>query len=377
MSRLHDEDTPCPMVENRKEGKILILDADRARSARMGKELSSVGWRTACPEDISYKSLLSKNGFYNGVDIIILHDDDVSPIPADLLERIRSDAGDVYIPIVILTRRHDDKRYCRYLEMGADDVLPEGALVSLLDARLQALLRVKVYLDELRLTKRSLDASLRQERAVLNQLRRDNAHLLTLSTTDPLTHLQNVRYFDSFLEKAFKIARRYNRSLSLLTLDLDHFKMVNDDYGHPSGDYILKELAVILKRGVRESDVVARIGGEEFSIILPDAGREQARRFAQRIRHAVKRRKFVVLGKTIHVTISVGSATYPADAEVTSPNMLVYLADQALLRAKRLGRDRYVAFGNLDQKMRYELCSQFRSSKHDKFIPFPALSRSR
>ena len=376
MSGLHNKNASCPTVKNRQTGKILILDADRVRSVQRRAELSLLGWHTICSKDDSFKSKslpLEDREFFKGIDIIVLHDNPTCPVRTDLLERIRSGADDVYIPIVILVPVYNERRYCSYLEAGADDVLPETVPISLLDARLRALFRVKVYLDELRLANRSLDASLRQERAVLNQLRRDNAHLLALSTTDPLTHLQNIRYFNSFLEKAFKIARRYNRSLSLLAFDLDHFKVVNDDYGHLSGDYVLKEFAVILRRGVRDSDVVARTGGEEFGIILPDAGRDQARRFAQRIRQAVKRRKFTVLGRTIHVTVSVGSATYPADAEITSPNMMIYLADQALLRAKRLGRDRYVAFGQLDREMRRELCSQFRSSRYDKSVSAPVL----
>lgn len=363
------------LKSNKKDalGRVVVLDADRARSARLCAYLSSAGWDAVCHTDVSDVShLLGKCRCNGGADVLILYDERTVPIPAELIERIQTAAGDVYIPIIVLSSGSDEGRYCRYLDMGADEVLPKTVSMASLEARLRALLRIKVQHDELRLSRRSLNASLRQERAILRQLKRDNAHLLTLSTTDPLTHLQNIRYFNSFLEKTFKIARRYNRPLSLLAFDLDHFKMVNDDYGHPSGDYVLKELAVILKRGVRDSDVVARTGGEEFSIILPDAGREQARRFAQRIRQAVKRRRFVVLGRTIHVTVSVGSASYPADAEITSIDMMVYLADQALLRAKRLGRDRYVAFGQLDPVMRCELCRQFRSSRQDEFVRVPA-----
>jgi diguanylate cyclase len=141
-------------------------------------------------------------------------------------------------------------------------------------------------------------------------------------------------------------------------LDVDHFKIVNDTHGHPSGDYVLKELAVILKNSVRDSDVVARTGGEEFSVILPKADREQAAQFAERIRCETSQREFDVYGKKIHVTISIGFATYPLDAEITDAEMLVYFADQALLHAKESGRDRVVPFGELDLVVRRRLRRQ-------------------
>ena len=145
--------------------------------------------------------------------------------------------------------------------------------------------------------------------------------------------------------------------------DLDHFKVVNDTHGHPSGDYVLKEVAVILKTCVRDSDVVARTGGEEFSIILPNAGRTQARRFAQRIRKQVAARKFNVYGHDIHVTTSVGAACYPEDAEITAPHMLAYCADQALLHAKQTGRDRLVCFHEIDRAARRQIVSEYHASR--------------
>ena len=341
-------------------GLVMIVDADGERSARRCDQLASAGWRTVCAATPVEALSVVRSG---GVDAVILHTRGCPAEATGLVASMRIDASAPCLPVIVLDCEPDENTRCRFLNAGADDVAGENISPAELDARLRAILRGKALHDELHAATEALSASLTRERALLKQLRRDNAHLLTLSTTDPLTHLQNIRYFDSFLENVFKIARRYNRSLSLLTFDLDHFKVVNDSYGHPSGDYVLKEFAVILKRAVRDSDVVARTGGEEFSIILPDAGRDQARRFAQRIRRAVSGRKFAVYGQNIHVTTSIGSATYPKDAEITDTNMLVYLADQALLRAKQWGRDRFVAFSDLDASIRYQLRRQFQTAR--------------
>ena len=273
--------------------------------------------------------------------------------------------------MVILAPEPPEATRCQFLDSGADEIVSDSISQVELAARLRALMRVKVLQDELAASREALAASLKRERALLARLRRDNAHLLTLCSTDPLTHLQNVRHFDSFLESQFRIARRYDRRLSVLLFDLDHFKVVNDTHGHPSGDYLLKEVAVILKTCVRDSDVVARTGGEEFSIILPNAGRTQAGRFAQRIRKQVAARKFNVYGHDIHVTTSIGAACYPEDAEITAPSMLVYCADQALLHAKQTGRDRLVCFHEIDLDARREIVGEYHVSrpKRDALAP--------
>ena len=177
--------------------------------------------------------------------------------------------------------------------------------------------------------------------------------------TDPLTHAQNVRSFRDILHHEFNMAKRYEQPLSLLMLDIDHFKVVNDTHGHPSGDYVLKELAVILKQSVRESDVVARTGGEEFSVILPKGGAPEAAVFAERIRQHVRDRQFIVYGQNIHITASIGSACFPADAEIVEPQMLAYFADQALLAAKESGRDCVVPVSSMDMTIRQRLRRQY------------------
>ncbi len=346
------------MVETVPEirGRVLVLDENPARSAHRCGQLTSAGWQMCQAGDVQEALSLVHEG---DLDLALLQVSADEAEAMDLPRVLRLSSRTPYLPVVVLAPRPSEGIRCRFLDSGADDVVAEDISVAELAARLRALLRVKVLQDELQASRQALGDSLSRERALLAQLRRDNAHLLTLCTTDPLTHLQNVRRFDDFLESEFKIARRYGRKLSVLTFDLDHFKLINDTYGHPSGDFVLKEFAVILKQCVRDSDVVARTGGEEFSIVLPDASRAQARRFAQRIRKTVAGREFRVYGRSIHVTTSVGSATYPQDAEITEPHMLVYFADQALLLAKQNGRDRVLSFHELDPSARARMRREY------------------
>ncbi len=132
---------------------------------------------------------------------------------------------------------------------------------------------------------------------------------------------------------------RYQEAFSLLMIDVDNFKKVNDEYGHPAGDAVLKELARIIKETVRTVDVVGRYGGEEFVAVLPHTAHELAVETAERVRRRIQEQVFLAGESKIHVTVSVGVASYPS-AKVDSPSTLIREADQALYRAKEAGRDR-------------------------------------
>jgi len=280
-------------------------------------------------------------------------------VDTDLPNVLRNVSPADYLPVMIIAGDPAEEQHCRFLNSGADDVISEATSPAEMTARIRAMLRIKELHDQLSASRSELQRSLKRERRLLAKAKRDNDHLRALCTTDPLTHVQNVRSFRDIFAHEFKMAKRYDQHLSLLMLDVDHFKVVNDTHGHPSGDYVLKELAVILTRSVRESDVVARTGGEEFCLILPKADRRQAMRFAERVRKEVYRRRFIVYGQHIHVTVSLGLASFPDDAEITDPDHLIYCGDQALLMAKETGRDRAVAFRDLDPAVRLRLCRQY------------------
>ena len=157
-----------------------------------------------------------------------------------------------------------------------------------------------------------------------------------LSVTDGLTGLYNHRHFQEQLEVEVKRAQRYDLSLSLIMIDLDHFKEFNDTYGHLEGDGLLRKIAQILKSSLRETDLVARYGGEEFSVILPETDKEGASIAAERVRKTISEQTFGEVGAKM--TISLGVASYPDDACLRAD--LIRQADEALYRAKREGRNR-------------------------------------
>jgi diguanylate cyclase (GGDEF)-like protein len=181
----------------------------------------------------------------------------------------------------------------------------------------------------------SVPAALAVSRELLRDRTNDLAHL---ATVDALTGLFNRRYFETRLEQELQRQRRQQDDLSLLLLDLDNFKELNDTQGHLVGDMALKEVAEILRRAVRIFDVCARYGGEEFVILMPGAGASTALRIAERIRRQVEQHFATGLrsGVPVPLTVSIGVST--ASPDVTR-DVLVAKADSALLRAKRTGKN--------------------------------------
>lgn len=165
------------------------------------------------------------------------------------------------------------------------------------------------------------------------------------STKDFLTGLYNVRQFDKiFNEITSKLAENHEH-LSLLFIDIDFFKKINDTYGHNEGDIVLKELGKVLLKTCRNFDIVSRNGGEEFSVLLMDCFQQQALIIAERVRLAVEQHKFILSnGQIIHITISIGVATYPDNT--TDFNKLIKEADKALYKAKQTGRNKVVLAGD-------------------------------
>jgi diguanylate cyclase (GGDEF)-like protein len=163
--------------------------------------------------------------------------------------------------------------------------------------------------------------------------------LRNLAIRDSLTDLYNHRHAMDLLTNEFERVGRYAAGVSLLMLDLDEFKRVNDEHGHPAGDAVLREMARVLKETLRTVDSVGRYGGEAFVIVLPHTSPEEAHATAERIRRKVQGHVFWVGAKPLNVTVSVGVASYPSPT-VDSPASLVREADRALYRAKEAGRNR-------------------------------------
>lgn len=165
-----------------------------------------------------------------------------------------------------------------------------------------------------------------------------------LEINDPLTALANRRHFASRLRNELERMKRYRYPISCFVLDLDHFRHINGTFGFPVGDVILARVSEILATHARHSDVVARYGGEEFAVVLPHTPKEGALRAAERVREAVADEAFGADEEALHVTVSIGLASYP-DPEIESEEELVHQAQKALRRAKANGRNRTCVHG--------------------------------
>ncbi|RJP78453.1 MAG: diguanylate cyclase [Desulfobacteraceae bacterium] len=168
--------------------------------------------------------------------------------------------------------------------------------------------------------------------------------LINMNTRDGLTGIFNRRYLETKLEEEFDRHIRYNRPLSLIMLDIDHFKGINDNYGHQAGDFILKSLATLIDERIRVVDIVARYGGEEFCCLLPETTAESALALAEFLRMGVEAEIYHFKDKSIKITISQGVSDL--NSNVDTAEMLLKLADDGLYEAKRAGRNKVSMISN-------------------------------
>jgi two-component system, cell cycle response regulator len=225
------------------------------------------------------------------------------------------------IPVIMLTGREDRELKIKGLEQGACDYVTKPFDPGELIARVKVQLKIKMLQD---------------------QLKQSNEMLTQLSNTDPLTQLFNRRYMIDMLERELQRTIRKGSPLSLVMMDIDHFKLVNDHFGHQNGDVVLVAVADLSRKDLRSYDFAARYGGEEFVLILPETAHEEALQVAERVRVEVEKQVFTGDLSDLRVTISMGVATCPA-AGISSVAGLIREADEALYRAKQKGRNRVVS----------------------------------
>ena len=161
-----------------------------------------------------------------------------------------------------------------------------------------------------------------------------------MTIIDGLTEAHNKRYLLDYLEREVARCVRYGRPLSLVMFDIDHFKKINDTFGHLTGDHVLREIGRRVRARIRKEELLARYGGEEFIIVLPEAGHQGALEFADQLRQLVSEESIEFEGDSIDVTISVGVTTI--EGEPIDVSRFIKLADENLYEAKRSGRDRVV-----------------------------------
>lgn len=173
----------------------------------------------------------------------------------------------------------------------------------------------------------------------------NNAALLEMSSTDMMTHLKLKYYFFNLLTEAIDAAFLNKQKVAVIMFDIDFFKKFNDTYGHECGDFVLKSVADLIRKNLRESDVASRYGGEEFTCLLMEAGKDEAMVVAERIRSTINEHDFVYNDQHLHVTISGGISVFDAETNfVSSPNEFVNQADQGLYMSKNNGRNRVTYF---------------------------------
>ncbi|MGD0585285.1 MAG: diguanylate cyclase [Oryzomonas sp.] len=225
------------------------------------------------------------------------------------------------LPIIMLTGRCEQKMKIRGLEEGACDYVTKPFDPGELLARIKVQMKILALQDELKKT---------------------NQRLTEASNTDPLTGLYNRRYLMSFLECELARSGRTQEPLSILMIDIDHFKNVNDTYGHQAGDVVLKSIADVARANLRCYDIAARYGGEEFVLVLPGTELSGALIVAERLRAAVRAATYHPPCEALTVMVSIGVAAISL-AQVDAIEALLKRADEALYRAKEAGRNRIEA----------------------------------
>jgi two-component system cell cycle response regulator len=240
--------------------------------------------------------------------------------PLRVCSQVRTVEQTRNLPIILMADEADKPRVVRALDLGINDFIYRPVERNELMARVRTQIRRHRYAMELR-------------ESVNNTM--------AMAVTDQLTGLYNRRYFERHLNVLLGKAQEQERDLALMILDIDHFKAVNDSYGHDIGDAVLREFSARLRRNIRGVDLACRFGGEEFVVLMPDTDFAQADSVAERVRQSIAEKMFDVgAPRPLSVTVSVGVSLNESLAD--TPESLIKRADVALYRAKREGRNRVI-----------------------------------
>lgn len=243
----------------------------------------------------------------------------------EVCEAIKSNEDTKFIPVIMVTALNELEDKIKGMNAGADDFISKPFNKLELMVRVRSLLRIKFLNDALN--------------EKVQELQKAKEELRQLAITDGLTGLYNYRYFKEHLSQELNRARRHKLNVSLVMMDIDHFKHYNDTNGHPAGDAVLKKIAKLLKDNIRNIDLAARYGGEEFTLVLLETNKASAKIVAEKIRRLVEEQTFEFEDSQPNgrITISTGVATFPEDG--TDFDALVNTADQRLYRVKQSGRN--------------------------------------
>jgi len=244
-------------------------------------------------------------------DLILLDVNLESESGFDICARLKQDPETYQIPVIFISGAEDAFNKVKAFDLGAVDFVTKPFDPAELKARVRAALKTKALMDM----------------------------LTTQAQLDGLTALHNRGYFDQRLAQELSAGRRYDRPVGLLLIDVDHFKSINDSFGHPKGDEVLRKLADVMRSAMRESDICCRYGGEEMAVILAESSPADAYQAGVRLLEEIRNSSalMAILGRP--VTVSIGAACATPDMKAT-PETLLRDADKALYRAKAAGRNR-------------------------------------
>jgi len=296
--------------------KILIVDDDRKIVEMLEIGLNALGYRTV----MAYDGEAAIDMVLKEIPDIILLDLNLPKKNGfEVCRQVRMEIKDNYIPIIMITARDDISSKIEGLDTGADDYITKPVDIKEVMARIKSMLRIKSLQDELRTAKDEL-----QELAV----------------RDYLTGCFNRRYFTEILQIELKKSSRYDKSFGCIMLDVDDFKKINDNYGHPFGDEVLKQIADILRDNLRESDIIGRYGGEEFIALLPNISqRVELEQICERIRKKVEKTFFKTDSGNINTTVSIGASLCEGKKSGSNCDDIISNIDKALYKAKWDGKN--------------------------------------
>ncbi|MCA4775193.1 PleD family two-component system response regulator [Wolbachia endosymbiont of Mansonella ozzardi] len=298
---------------------ILVVDEDVFQAEQIYNVLSQ---RFCSIKVLNDPTEALKIGIEDNYDLIISDMQFSQTDGLRLCSEFRSKVETRYTPILILSEDYDKNNLVKALNVGANDYLTVPLDESELIARVNLQVKRKRYQDALRMN-------------LFN-----NAEM---SIKDPLTNCYNRRYFDTHLKNIVKDSVEKDRRLSLMILDIDYFKVVNDDFGHSAGDELLKQMQKRISENIRVTDLLARFGGEEFVVVMPDTNISDAYTVAERIREIIATETFALSGEnTTHsVTVSIGVAEMQK-SDLNNIKKFIVRADRYLYKAKNDGRNRVV-----------------------------------
>lgn len=297
-------------------GRVLIVDDSELQTAKMVEHLAREHRPVA--ETDPAAALIAARG---PVDLMIVNVSSAGFDGLRFVAQVRSSEASRRTPILAVVESSDRPRLLKALELGVNDILPRPVDPEELMARARTQIKRKRYADFL---KEKLDYS------------------LEMAVTDALTGLHNRRYMAGQLQAMVSRAGQGGDGVAVLVMDIDHFKAVNDGFGHDAGDEVLREFAVRLATNVRAIDLPCRLGGEEFVVVMPGASLEDATRVADRIRRDIEAQPFPIMGgaEGLTITVSIGVA---ASVAGDTPEALLKRGDEGVYDAKSRGRNQVIA----------------------------------